>query len=119
MKSILKKPIIKTEREKALEKRIAEQKKEIKFQAAALNEVNAAVNAVLSSIVRKHGYRDGDNYVLIFPKPDINDGYEVKTTIDKNGFYHMTARKVEKENDCEPDVTERTSPDDEAAEKTE
>lgn len=109
----------KTEAEKALEKRVAEQKKEIKFQAAALNEINVAVNAVLSSIVTTHGRRKSDGeYEMVFPKPDIYDGYEVKTVVDDNGFYHMTARKVDN-NDSKSDVAERTSPDAEAAEKTE
>ena len=119
MKAFLRKPIKKTESEKKLEEIVAKQKKEIKFQAAALNEVNVAVNAVLSSILTTHGRKnENGDYVLYFPKPDIYDGYEVKTVVDDNGFYHMTARKVDN-NDSKSDVAERTSPDAEAAEKTE
>lgn len=119
MKAFLRKPIKKTEREKKLEEIVAKQKKEIKFQAAALNEVNVAVNAVLSSILTTHGRKnENGDYVLYFPKPDINDGYEVKTVVVDNGFYCMTARKVDND-DCEPDDTETAQRNGEAAEKAE
>lgn len=119
MKAKYKKPIRKTEREKALERRISEQKKEIKFQAAAIGEINTAVNAVLSAVLKAYGRANPDgSYTMVFNKPDIDDGYVVKTVVDDNGFYVMTARK-EQADVSESGNAETAPRNGEAAEKEE